>query len=345
MGTANHPPGRRVARREHTANPALGDQIDPSGVDGRDVNERGHAREQQLAARRLHAGELALVIQRVCARPFEQAGHEELRHAVLLADAAIARLVAWVRVDVDQPRHHQQAAAVDGLVRRALIPLAHERDGVVGKRHVSALEIRVAPARRIPRHDPVRIANTHCLGHRLPPDYRSRSFGLSASLSPSPIRLSASTVSRIATPGMAVRYHSVRSISRPAPIIEPQLITLASPRPRKASADSVRMAVATMIDAVTMIGAAALGRIWRKIMRQSPMPTARQACTNSRCRSAMNSARTRRAIAGHDTRAIAMMIEATEGRAITTTTITKTKGGIVWNASVARIRRSSIRPP
>ena len=68
-------------------------------------------------------------------------------------------------------------------------------------------------------------------------------------------------------PGMAVRYHSVRSISRPAPIIEPQLITLASPRPRNASADSVRMAVATMIDAVTMIGAAAFGRIWRKMMR------------------------------------------------------------------------------
>ena len=105
------------------------------------------------------------------------------------------------------------------------------------------------------------------------------------------------------------------------------------------------MAVATMIDVVTMIGAAALGRIWRKMMRQSPMPTARQACTNSRWRSAMNSARTRRAMAGHDTRAIAMMIEATEGRAITTTTITKTKGGIVWNASVARIKRSSIRPP
>ena len=59
----------------------------------------------------------------------------------------------------------------------------------------------------------------------------------------------------------------------------------------------------------------------------------------------MNSARTSRAIAGQETSAMAMMIEATEGRAITTTTITNTKGGIVWNASVVRIKRSSIRPP
>jgi hypothetical protein len=36
--------------------------------------------------------------------------------------------------------------------------------------------------------------------------------------------LSASTVIKIAGPGIAVKYHSVRSISRPAPIIEAQLI-------------------------------------------------------------------------------------------------------------------------
>jgi len=34
-----------------------------------------------------------------------------------------------------------------------------------------------------------------------------------------------------------------------------------------------------------------------------------------------------------------------EGRAVTTTTMTKTKGGVVWNASVARMRGSSSSPP
>jgi len=42
---------------------------------------------------------------------------------------------------------------------------------------------------------------------------------------------------------------------------------------------------------------------------------------------------------------MARMIDRIEGRAITTTTITKTNGGMVWNASVARMSRSSGRPP
>ena len=39
---------------------------------------------------------------------------------------------------------------------------------------------------------------------------------------------------------------------------------------------------------------------------------------------------------------MARMIERIDGRAMTTTTITNTKGGIVWKASVVRMRTSSI---
>ena len=59
----------------------------------------------------------------------------------------------------------------------------------------------------------------------------------------------------------------------------------------------------------------------------------------------MNSARTSRATAGQETSAMARMIERIDGRAITTTTITNTNGGMVWNTSVTRIRRSSSTPP
>ena len=48
--------------------------------------------------------------------------------------------------------------------------------------------------------------------------------GLSASFSPSPIRLSASTVSRMATPGMARQVPGGAQHARPAPIMLPQLI-------------------------------------------------------------------------------------------------------------------------
>ena len=54
----------------------------------------------------------------------------------------------------------------------------------------------------------------------------------------------ASTVSRIAAPGIADTYHWVRSTPRPWPIRLPQEATFGSDRLRKASALSMRIAVA-----------------------------------------------------------------------------------------------------
>src|SRR5262249_56145671 len=75
--------------------------------------------------------------------------------------------------------------------------------------------------------------------------HRSRSLGLSASLRPSPTRLIARTVSRIATPGTVTSHQASRRKARPAPIWKPQLIRSGAPRPRNESADSMRIALAT----------------------------------------------------------------------------------------------------
>jgi len=164
-------------------------------------------------------------------------------------------------------------------------------------------------------------------------------------VSPSPIKFSDSTVSTMRTPGRAVRYHAVRISSRPAPIMLPQLTTLGSPRPRKDRAASIRMAVATITDAVTIMAGKALGRISRIMIRTWPKPRLRAAITNSFSRSTLNSARTSRAMVGHVTRPMAQVTVTMEGCAIATSTTSRMKLGTVWNSSISRTRTSSIRPP
>ena len=103
--------------------------------------------------------------------------------------------------------------------------------------------------------------------------------------------------------------------------------------------------MATISEAVTMIGERQFGRISRSMIRASPMPTVWQACTNSRFRIDRNSPRTSRATAGHDTTAIAATMLPIEGFRIATRRIANRNEGIVWNISVTRITTSSIQPP
>src|SRR4051795_7409874 len=74
--------------------------------------------------------------------------------------------------------------------------------------------------------------------------HRLFSLGLSASLRPWPTSDTASTVTRIAIPGIAETYHCTRSTSRPSPMRLPQEATLGSDSRRKASALSRRIATA-----------------------------------------------------------------------------------------------------
>src|SRR5687767_6152701 len=67
------------------------------------------------------------------------------------------------------------------------------------------------------------------------------------------------------------------------------------PKPRKLSPDSMRMAQATPIVALTMTGPAELGAIWWVTMRASDAPYERAAVTNSSSFNERNVARTSRA--------------------------------------------------
>src|SRR5258708_131282 len=91
--------------------------------------------------------------------------------------------------------------------------------------------------------------------------HRSRSLGLRASLSPSPMRLIPSTVSRIAMPGKVQIHQAERSTARPALMINPQLMTLGSPRPRNANPASSRIAVPISSEPTAMMEEAQFGSI------------------------------------------------------------------------------------
>ena len=81
-----------------------------------------------------------------------------------------------------------------------------------------------------------------------------------------------------------------------------------TPRPRKLSPASSRIAFAMPNVAATITGARAFGSMWRKMMRPFDAPTVRLASTNSRSRSDRNSARTIRAIGGQPSKPITIMM-------------------------------------
>jgi hypothetical protein len=149
----------------------------------------------------------------------------------------------------------------------------------------------------------------------------------------------------MATPGTAQMYQALRIRVRPSPIRPPQLETLGSPRPRNDTADSNSTAPAITSEDSTMTGGSALGRISPNMMRRLPMPMERQAWTNSRSRSDMNSARVNRAIGVQVTIPTAMVTYSIFCPRIETMVRTKIRFGMVWNSSVSRIRISSTQPP
>src|ERR1700737_1751395 len=174
--------------------------------------------------------------------------------------------------------------------------------------------------------------------------HRSRSLGFNASFRPSPTKLIASTVARIARPGNVQIHQAERSTSRPALIIRPQLIRFGSPRPRKDRPDSNRITLATNSEPTAISGEAQFGSKWRKTMRPSPAPSPPQASTNSRPPREANSPRASRAMPGQDTRAMAAISLSAEGERIATSRIANMKDGIVWNNSVTRISATSSLP-
>src|SRR3546814_7515583 len=106
------------------------------------------------------------------------------------------------------------------------------------------------------------------------------SFGSSASRRPSPIRLMARTVMRIARPGKVTTHHARRMNSRASASIVPHSGAGGwAPMPRKPSAAASRMEFEKERVAWTMSGAVQFGRIVLNIRRRGPAPASRDAVT------------------------------------------------------------------
>src|ERR1700687_1318903 len=136
--------------------------------------------------------------------------------------------------------------------------------------------------------------------HGEPFDFEQRhqrlSFGSSASRKPSPIRLNASTVIRIASPGK-VTTHDARWMNSSAPAsIDPHSgVGGCAPRPRNPSAAASRIALEKPSVAWTISGATQLGRMVANMSRIAPAPAIRDEATYSLPASASTAARARRA--------------------------------------------------
>src|SRR5690606_4334081 len=99
------------------------------------------------------------------------------------------------------------------------------------------------------------------------------SFGSSASRRPSPIRLIASTVSRMARPGSVTTHQARRMNSRASASMVPHSgVGGCAPMPRKPSAAASRIALEKESVACTISGAMQLGSIGLNISLSGPAP-------------------------------------------------------------------------
>ena len=159
------------------------------------------------------------------------------------------------------------------------------------------------------------------------------------------MRLTLSTVTKIARPGKVTAHHASTTKSRLKPIISPQLMTFGSPSPRNESPASNRIATPMVRVAETMRGGRALGRITRQMRRRLRAPMARAALTYSSSLILRNSARVSRATGGQLTTPMAMAMVVRLWLNRLTSTIANSRAGSTWKNSVRRISISSTKPP
>src|ERR671917_406811 len=97
---------------------------------------------------------------------------------------------------------------------------------------------------------------------------------------PSPMKLNASTVTKIAKPGAKAIQGATSRYWDPVRSIEPQLgVGGWTPTPRNDRDASVTIAVATSSVAWTMIGAVTFGQTWRRTIAEDDAPETRAAAT------------------------------------------------------------------
>src|SRR6478735_5430702 len=126
------------------------------------------------------------------------------------------------------------------------------------------------------------VAHTqHGIAHRLLlASIMVRCLGSSTSRSPSPTRLKASTMTKIAAPGNTAIHHAIVTNPCESKIIRPSDGCGGwMPNPRNVSAASDRIANASDSDVCTIRGPAMFGTIWRPRMYRLPAPIARDIWT------------------------------------------------------------------
>src|SRR5581483_4369192 len=170
--------------------------------------------------------------------------------------------------------------------------------------------------------------------------------GSRTSRSPSPSRLNATAVSRIAAPGNVTSHHWVVKYDWPWLTIRPQSgVGSCAPRPRNESADAVRMTADTSSETCTISGVIEFGRTCRRRIRRCGTPSARAASTYWRPATEAACPRTSRVYHGHHVSAIARVVFPIEGDSTAANASASSRAGNARNTSVIRMSTSSIRPP
>ena len=149
------PPGRGEGRRRVKAHAALCHRLEPAVEGERDVAGRGRAGAQHFRVGERRGALPPVVPQAKGLEALHQTCHLLLGDAMVLADAAIARLGTWMAVDVHQTGKRQHASPVQC---RLVFPLRSHpcrrdlADAPVLQEQVDVAAIDVAAARAI-QHD------------------------------------------------------------------------------------------------------------------------------------------------------------------------------------------------
>src|SRR5581483_7021180 len=129
---------------------------------------------------------------------------------------------------------------------------------------------------RVDGHDPP-VGEPDCQVSHLEHHRLTTRLGSSISRMPSPIRLNAMAVSRIARPGKVTNHHWVAKYWAPWLTIRPHSgVGSCAPSPRNEIDAAVSRMPPASIDICTSTGVIELGRTWRSRMRACDTPSTRQ---------------------------------------------------------------------
>src|SRR5882757_5880120 len=243
--------------------------LDQLGADGQHRIERGHRVLEHHRERA--AAQLAQFLRR------------QLQQILPVEHHAAGQLgLLWQKLQ-DRPRQHGLAAT----------GLADDTERLSGAdREIDMIDCPQIAARG-------RQVDSHILDREQYATHSTPCLGSVSARMVSPIRLNESTVRNIAIAGMKASRGATSRLSRPSPIMLPQLeIGGGTPRPRNESAPSTTMVTATPSRKNASSGNSTFGSSSRSRMRACEAPSACAAITNSRRASVNVDARATRMKAG-----------------------------------------------